>query len=41
VLAGTGSQALELLGVQPAGRRAMPATDWARGSRIEPREQLT
>ncbi|MFT4123927.1 MAG: methionyl-tRNA formyltransferase [Microbacteriaceae bacterium] len=31
VLAGTGSEPLELLDVQPAGRRAMPAADWWRG----------
>jgi len=31
VLAGTGSSPLELVTVQPAGKRAMPAADWWRG----------
>jgi len=31
VLAGTGSSPLELVAVQPAGKRAMPAADWWRG----------
>ncbi|MBT1002056.1 methionyl-tRNA formyltransferase [Paenarthrobacter sp. DKR-5] len=31
VLVGTGSYALELRTVQPAGRKPMPAADWARG----------
>lgn len=31
VLAGTADGALELITVLPAGRRAMPAADWARG----------
>lgn len=31
VLAGTGTAPLELVTVQPAGRRAMPAADWMRG----------
>ena len=26
--------------VQPAGRRSMPATDWARGARLQPGERL-
>ena len=30
-LVGTASQPLELLRVQPAGKPAMPAADWARG----------
>lgn len=34
VLVGTGSHALELGEVSPAGRRAMPAADWARGARL-------
>jgi methionyl-tRNA formyltransferase len=33
VLAGTGSDALELLAVQPAGKNPMPAADWWRGRR--------
>jgi methionyl-tRNA formyltransferase len=35
VLAGTGAGALELLEVQPAGRKMMAAPDWARGLRGE------
>ncbi|TPW91924.1 methionyl-tRNA formyltransferase, partial [Schumannella luteola] len=31
VVVGTGDDPLELLTVQPAGRRAMPAGDWWRG----------
>jgi methionyl-tRNA formyltransferase len=31
VLVGTGSSPLELVAVQPAGKRAMPAADWWRG----------
>jgi len=34
VLVGTGSRALELLEVQPQGKRSMPAADWARGVRF-------
>ncbi|HEY3413902.1 MAG TPA: methionyl-tRNA formyltransferase [Armatimonadota bacterium] len=33
VLVGTGGGALELLTVQPSGKRPMPALDWARGFR--------
>jgi methionyl-tRNA formyltransferase len=33
VLVGTGTTAVRLGDVQPAGKRAMPATDWARGLR--------
>ena len=33
VLVGTGSDALELLAVQPAGKNPMPAADWWRGRR--------
>ena len=33
VLVGTGTIDLELLRVQPQGRREMAATDWARGLR--------
>lgn len=32
VLVGTGTDPLELLTVQPAGKRAMPAADWLRGT---------
>lgn len=32
VLVGTGSEPLELVTVQPAGKRAMPAADWLRGA---------
>lgn len=32
VLVGTGSDPLELVTVQPAGKRAMPAADWLRGA---------
>ncbi|SEH94309.1 MULTISPECIES: methionyl-tRNA formyltransferase [unclassified Leifsonia] len=32
VLVGTGTEPLELLTVQPAGKRAMPAADWLRGT---------
>lgn len=31
ILVGTGDRALELVTVQPAGKRAMPAVDWWRG----------
>jgi methionyl-tRNA formyltransferase len=31
---------VELLEVAPAGRKRMPASDWARGARIEPHEHL-
>ncbi|MHA7270543.1 methionyl-tRNA formyltransferase [Arthrobacter sp. HLT1-20] len=31
VLVGTGSHAIELVSVQPAGKKLMKATDWARG----------
>ena len=31
VYAGTGTVPLELIEVQPAGKRAMPAADWWRG----------
>ena len=40
VRVGTGSHPVLLGEVQPQGRRAMPATDWARGVRIEPGERL-
>lgn len=34
VLVGTGTHAVRLGEVRPAGKRAMPATDWARGARL-------
>jgi methionyl-tRNA formyltransferase len=37
---GTGSQPVELLEVQPEGKRRMAAADWARGSAIESGERL-
>ncbi len=40
VLAGTATRAVELGDVHPVGKRAMPAADWARGIRVEPREAL-
>ncbi|MFI0983189.1 methionyl-tRNA formyltransferase [Streptomyces sp. NPDC021093] len=38
---GTGSHAVELLWVQPQGKKPMRAADWARGVRIAPGELLT
>lgn len=35
VIVGTGSTALELVRVQPAGKKEMAATDWARGLRAD------
>jgi methionyl-tRNA formyltransferase len=40
VRVGTGHGAVLLGDVQPPGKRPMPATDWARGARIEPVERL-
>lgn len=40
VWVGTGSHAVRLGEVQPQGKRAMPAADWARGVRPEPDERL-
>lgn len=40
VLAGTATDPVELGSVRPAGKREMPAVDWARGVRIEPGERL-
>ncbi|MGW0702777.1 methionyl-tRNA formyltransferase [Streptomyces sp. NPDC002867] len=40
VYAGTGSHAVELLWVQPQGKKPMRAADWARGVRIAPGERL-
>ncbi|WP_328297621.1 methionyl-tRNA formyltransferase [Streptomyces sp. NBC_00435] len=37
---GTGSHAVELLWVQPQGKKPMKAADWARGVRIAPGERL-
>ncbi|MER6917349.1 methionyl-tRNA formyltransferase, partial [Streptomyces sp. NPDC000594] len=37
---GTGSYAVELLWVQPQGKKPMQAADWARGVRIAPGESL-
>jgi methionyl-tRNA formyltransferase len=37
---GTGSHPVELVGVQPQGRKPMAAADWARGVRPEPGERL-
>ncbi|WP_432511062.1 methionyl-tRNA formyltransferase [Kineococcus sp. SYSU DK001] len=40
VLVGTGAGSVELGRVQPAGKKAMGATDWARGTRPEPGEEF-
>lgn len=40
VLAGTATCPVRLGEVQPPGKRAMPAPDWARGVRVEPGERL-
>lgn len=40
VWAGTATAAVLLGDVQPPGKRMMPASDWARGSRLEPGERL-
>ncbi|ARF54375.1 methionyl-tRNA formyltransferase [Streptomyces gilvosporeus] len=40
VYAGTGSHAVELLWVQPQGKKPMKAADWARGVRIEEGERV-
>jgi methionyl-tRNA formyltransferase len=40
VAVGTGSIAVDLGEVQPAGKRPMPAGDWARGARISDGERL-
>jgi methionyl-tRNA formyltransferase len=37
---GTGSHPVELVTVQPQGKKPMPAADWARGVRPEPGEAL-
>ena len=41
VLAGTATTAVALGEVRPAGKKAMPATDWARGVRVVADEQFT
>ncbi|MFJ3585711.1 methionyl-tRNA formyltransferase [Streptomyces sp. NPDC090127] len=40
VYVGTGSHAVELLWVQPQGKKPMKAADWARGVRITPGERV-
>ncbi len=40
VLVGTGSRPVLLGSVQPAGKKAMPAGDWARGVRPQPGERF-
>ncbi|MEU9378911.1 methionyl-tRNA formyltransferase [Streptomyces sp. NPDC048255] len=40
VFVGTGSHAVELLWVQPQGKKPMRGADWARGVRIAPGERL-
>jgi methionyl-tRNA formyltransferase len=40
VRVGAGSGEVELSTVQPAGKRMIPAADWARGARFEPGERL-
>lgn len=40
VVVGTASGLLLLLEVQPEGRRAMPAADWARGYGVAPGTRL-
>jgi methionyl-tRNA formyltransferase len=40
VLVGTATDPVRLGSVQPAGRKPMPAADWARGLRLEPGERL-
>ncbi len=39
VLVGTATVPVRLSEVQPPGKRMMPATDWARGARLEPGER--
>ncbi len=40
VYVGTGSHAVELVWVQPQGKKPMKGADWARGVRIEAGERL-
>jgi methionyl-tRNA formyltransferase len=41
VLVGTATAPVALGDVQAPGKKRMPATDWARGARVEPGERLT
>ena len=41
VLVGTASRPVRLGDVQAQGKKRMPATDWARGLRVEPGERFT
>jgi methionyl-tRNA formyltransferase len=41
VWVGTGTGAITLGEIRPAGKRPMPAVDWARGARPEPGETMT
>ena len=40
VVVGTGNGAVRLSQVQPAGKRMLPAADWARGARPAPGERV-
>jgi len=40
ILVGTAHGAVRLTAVQPAGKKMLPAADWARGARLEPGERL-
>ncbi|NUS73659.1 MAG: methionyl-tRNA formyltransferase [Corynebacteriales bacterium] len=40
VLVGTATTAVQLGDVQPQGKKVMPATDWARGARLNPMEKF-
>jgi methionyl-tRNA formyltransferase len=40
VKAGTGSKAIELVTVQPQGKKPMAAADWARGVRLTDADML-
>ena len=40
MVVGTGSGPVALREVQPAGKRLLPAADWARGARIAPGERF-
>jgi methionyl-tRNA formyltransferase len=39
-MVGTGSKAVELVAVQPQGKKPMAAADWARGVRIVDEDRL-